>query len=81
MDSRSRTRPRRSLWPVAFSCVGAFLQLKLPCGRKITYPNPRIKAEDEQHQIVVFADNASGQFKDCRDGQGAYGGLWTENVV
>jgi len=30
---------------------------------------------------VLFADNSDGQFKDCRHGQGAYGGLWTENVV
>ncbi len=67
--------------PVAFRCVGALLQLKLPSGRKISYPNPRIKAEDERHQSVVFSDNASGQFKDCRGGLGAYGGLWTENVV
>jgi DNA polymerase bacteriophage-type len=29
----------------------------------------------------VFADNSLGQFKDCRHGQGAYGGTWTENVV
>jgi len=29
----------------------------------------------------VYADNAAGQFKDCRHGQGAYGGLWTENIV
>jgi DNA polymerase bacteriophage-type len=67
--------------PVAFRCAGALLQLKLPSGRKISYPNPRIKAEDERHQSVVFSDNASGQFKDCRGGLGAYGGLWTENVV
>jgi DNA polymerase len=67
--------------PVAFRCFGALLQLKLPSGRKISYPNPRIKAEDEQHQSVVFSDNASGQFKDCRGGLGAYGGLWAENVV
>jgi DNA polymerase len=66
---------------VAFRNNGAFLHLKLPSGRKISYPNPRIKAEDEQHQSVVFSDNASGQFKDCRGGLGAYGGLWTENVV
>ena len=30
---------------------------------------------------MVFADNAAGQFKDCRNGQGAYAGTWTENVV
>jgi DNA polymerase len=29
----------------------------------------------------VFADNAAGQFKDCRNGAGAYGGIWTENIV
>ena len=29
----------------------------------------------------MFTDNAAGQFKDCRNGNGAYGGLWTENVV
>ena len=29
----------------------------------------------------MFADNAAGKFLDCRFGQGAYGGLWTENIV
>jgi DNA polymerase bacteriophage-type len=29
----------------------------------------------------VFADNGTGQFHDCRHGDGAYGGLWTENVA
>ena len=61
--------------------IGAFLQLKLPWGRKISYPQPRI-IEDKRHKHrVVFADNAAGQFVDCRHGQGAYGGLWTENIV
>jgi hypothetical protein len=36
---------------------------------------------DERNQVVVFADNGAGQFRDCRHGDGAYGGLWTENVV
>lgn len=66
---------------VAFKCVGAFLHLKLPSGRKLAYPAPHIEIEDERNQVVVFADNAAGQFKDCRHGNGAYGGLWTENVV
>jgi DNA polymerase len=65
---------------VVFKCVGAFLFLKLPSGRKLAYPYPRIIGDDrEQH--VVFADNGAGQFKDCRHGNGAYGGLWTENIV
>jgi DNA polymerase len=61
--------------------TGAFLQLKLPSGRKISYPQPRlVETKDGKHR-VVFADNAAGQFVDCRHGQGAYGGLWTENIV
>jgi DNA polymerase len=66
---------------VAFKCVGAFLQLKLPSGRKLSYPLPHIEIEDERNQVVVFTDNAAGQFKDCRHGNGAYGGLWAENIV
>jgi hypothetical protein len=31
--------------------------------------------------MVVFKDNAAGKWVDCRYGQGAYGGLWTENIV
>ena len=34
---------------VAFKCDGAFLQLKLPSGRKLSYPQPRI-IEDEREQ-------------------------------
>ena len=66
---------------VAFKCTGAFLQLKLPSDRKISYPNPRIKIVSPREQVVVFSDNAAGQFVDCRHGHGAYGGTWTENVV
>ena len=65
---------------IAFKCAGASLFLKLPSGRKLAYPYPRIIG-DEREQHVVFADNGAGQFRDCRHGQGAYGGLWTENVV
>ena len=66
--------------PVAFKNNGAFLLLKLPSNRKLSYPQPRAVG-DAERQHVVFADNAAGQFKDCRNGDGAYGGLWAENVV
>jgi DNA polymerase len=65
---------------VAFKSTGAFLLLKLPSGRKLSYPQPRIIG-DAREQRVVFTDNSLGQFKDCRHGQGAYGGLWAENIV
>ena len=54
--------------------------MKLPSGRKLSYPQPYIIG-DEREQRVVFSDNGLGQFKPCRNGQGAYGGLWTENTV
>ena len=67
---------------IAFKSNGAFLQLKLPSGRKLSYPQPRIRnSKDGRSQFVVFADNADGQFKECRNGAGAYGGIWTENIV
>jgi DNA polymerase len=65
---------------IALKSSGAFLRLRLPSGRKLSYPMPRVIG-DEREQFVVFADNAAGQFKDCRHGRGAYGGLWTENIV
>jgi DNA polymerase bacteriophage-type len=65
---------------VTFKCDGMFLQLTLPSGRKLSYPQPRIIG-DEHEQRVLFSDNAAGQFTDCRHGQGAYGGTWSENVV
>jgi DNA polymerase len=67
---------------VDLKCVGSFLLIKLPSGRKISYPQPRlISTEGSRNLRVVYADNAAGQFKDCRRGQGGYGGLWTENIV
>jgi DNA polymerase bacteriophage-type len=62
-------------------CSGMFLYIKLPSGRKLAYPYPRIEIEDLQHEVVVFKDASAGQFRDCRGGNGAYGGLWTENIV
>jgi DNA polymerase len=70
-----------SCGPVAFKCCGNFLFLKLPSGRKLAYPFARLKPLDPQHGVVVFADSSDGQFRDCRNGSGAYGGMWVENIV
>jgi DNA polymerase len=66
---------------VAFKCCGNFLFLKLPSGRKLAYPFARPKLLDAQHGAVVFSDSSDGQFRDCRNGDGAYGGMWVENIV
>jgi DNA polymerase len=62
-------------------CTGMFLFIKLPSGRKLAYPYPRIEIEDLRHEVVVFKDASAGQWRDIRHGNGAYGGLWTENIV
>jgi DNA polymerase len=64
-----------------FKCGRGFLQMQLPSGRRIAYPQPRIIEDDQQRQSVVFMDNALGQWRECRHGDGFYGGAWTENAV
>ena len=66
---------------VSFRMEDVFLKLRLPSGREISYPFPRIETNDRGDPVVVFKDNAAGRFVDCRNGRGAYGGLWIENVV
>ena len=60
---------------------GTFLRIVLPSGRALSYPFPRLEKGRYGDPKVVFKDNAAGKFVDCRFGQGAYGGLWTENIV
>ena len=47
----------------------------------LAYPYPRIIKDDRGAYRVLFGDNGIGKFRDCRNGQGAYGGTWTENIV
>ena len=76
---RSRKMVRYGL--LLFKVVGSFLQVKLPSGRKLSYAQPRLILDDRNRARVVFKDNGQGRFIDCRGGQGAYGGMWTENFV
>jgi DNA polymerase len=58
-----------------------FLRIILPSGRALSYPSPRLTIDKFGNAVVMFKDNAAGKWVDCRFGQGAYGGLWTENIV
>ena len=40
--------------PVAFKSNGAFLQLKLPSGRKISYPQPRIIGDEREQHVRLL---------------------------
>ena len=66
---------------VAFRCEGDFLFMRLPSGREIAYPYPRLRINDRDHYVVVFMDNEKGKWVEHRQGRGAYGGIWTENAV
>jgi DNA polymerase bacteriophage-type len=58
-----------------------FVRIILPSGRALSYPSPRLATDKFGNTIVVFKDCAAGKWVDCRFGQGAYGGLWAENIV
>jgi DNA polymerase len=59
-----------------------FLTITLPSGRALHYPFPRLEqAKKFDNTVVVFKDTSGGKWADCRYGDGAYGGLWVENVV
>jgi DNA polymerase len=66
---------------LAFKRVDRFLYLRLPSSRKLVYPFPKLIGGLFDQRAVSFKDSINGQFKDCRDGRGAYGGLFAENVT
>ena len=67
--------------PVVLKSDGKFLRIRLPSGRDLCYPNPRLIVDDRDNAKVVYDDNSGGQFAPCRGGFGAYGGIWFENIV
>jgi hypothetical protein len=66
---------------VTFCFDGTFLRMRLPSGRCIAYPFPRLEKNERGDPVVIFKDNVAGKFADCRHGQGAWPGLWIENAV
>jgi DNA polymerase len=67
---------------VTFTYDGkSFLRMRLPSGRDLTYPFPRVIMNNFGNPAIVFMDNVQGQWAPCRYGQGAWPGLWIENAV
>jgi DNA polymerase len=62
-------------------CADSFLRMRLPNGRKIAYPFPKLKTNHRGDSAVVFMDNQKGQWGENRHGHGAYPGTWMENAV
>ena len=67
--------------PVVLESDGKFLKVRLPSGRNLSYPNPRLIVDDRNKARVVYDDNSGGRFAACRAGFGAYGGTWAENII
>ena len=59
---------------VAFKYSGEFLRMRLPSGREIAYPFPRLMTNNRGDCVVIYKDSQQGRWTDCRHGQGAYGG-------
>jgi DNA polymerase bacteriophage-type len=66
---------------IAFKRDGDFLLMRLPSGRKLSYPHPRLITTDRDNIAVVHKVYKEKKWKDARFGYGAYGGIWLENAV
>lgn len=68
---------------ISFVCDESFLRMKLPSGRQLTYPFPSLKTSKYGELTVVYMaeDDKTKKWGEYRQGQGAYGGTWTENAV
>jgi hypothetical protein len=58
-----------------------FLYLTLPSGRDLAYPFVKLVENRFGFPAVSFMDNSLGKWVEYRQGQGAYGGTFFENVV
>jgi hypothetical protein len=60
-----------------------FLFITLPSGRRLSYPFCKLITNRFDKPAVEFLDNSltNGGWTPCNHGHGAYGGLWTENIV
>src|SRR5262245_17109359 len=62
---------------VSFQMSDGVLSLRLPSGRKLSYPAPSLALGRFGKQQLVFADMEAGR----RVGRHMYGGAWAENVT
>jgi DNA polymerase len=58
-----------------------YLFITLPSGRVISYPSVTLIRGKFDQPAVMFMDNALGKWAEANHGRGAYGGLFTENIV
>lgn len=68
---------------LSFIYVDDFLKMRLPNGREIAYPFPRLMENEREDLVVVYKDASGGKWLDCKHhGKlGLWPGGWTENAV
>jgi AAA domain len=66
---------------LAFKVEGDFLKMKLPSGRKVAYPFPKLITNRRGYPAVSYMDNEKGKWVECRGGNGSYHAIWMENAV
>jgi hypothetical protein len=73
----------RLTWQCELHGEAKFLFITLPSGRRLSYPFAKIMTNRFNRDAVEFMDNSltNGAWVPCNHGAGAYGGLWTENIV
>jgi hypothetical protein len=78
----SKEHERFTAARIAFQRDERFLNMELPCGRKISYPFARVYA-DERGKTFTFRDASGGrwQWYHLLKRRGAFGGLIAENAT
>jgi DNA polymerase len=66
---------------ILFKREGDFLFAKLPSGRKLAYPFPKLITGRNGGRFLSFKDASNGRWQDVKNGAGTYGGMLCENVV
>jgi RecA-family ATPase len=67
---------------VQFQRTDDCLHMILPSGRRLSYQSPRVKIGERGKPVVIFKElDINKRWVDCREGKGAYGGLWAENAT
>jgi DNA polymerase len=76
------------LGKIAFRSRGGFLRMRLPSGRVLFYPNPRVEQRTDKYdreKTVVLYDGQDTKVGSPGYGKwgplNGYGGKWTENAV
>ena len=56
---------------ISFAGDDSFLRMRLPSGRELAYPFPRLMTSERGELAVIYMDNQQGKWVECHYGRGA----------